>query len=325
MSISGGNAVMAAQVDVLAPDEAMPVAAAPDGIEGLIQPVRPGPLRLPLMERLVDRWPGVASERLAKAWGISLDLARGPMRATLASEFVDSLDANAIVAQFDAPNGPNSGFLAIERPAVFMMVDAVLGGAGKPPPEAAMHRPLTLIELSLMQPVATHLMTALTGCLEPAGKLVLRFRAWGQGANGPVSAPAGGVLVLPLTLGWRGREARLSLALSLAALEPMLPHLGGVYPGAALGGDGVWRSHLAREIGRARTRLTAVLAEAEMPLARVRALAVGETLMFDVPSDPVVSLRAGPLSLASGRLGRANGRVAVRLDTPVAVTTGGMR
>ena len=165
MSISGGNAVMAAQVDVLAPDEAMPVAAAPDGIEGLIQPVRPGPLRLPLMERLVDRWPGVASERLAKAWGISLDLARGPMRATLASEFVDSLDANAIVAQFDAPNGPNSGFLAIERPAVFMMVDAVLGGAGKPPPEAAMHRPLTLIELSLMQPVATHLMTALTGCL----------------------------------------------------------------------------------------------------------------------------------------------------------------
>jgi flagellar motor switch protein FliM len=50
-----------------------------------------------------------------------------------------------------------------------------------------------------------------------------------------------------------------------------------------------------------------------MPLGRVLDLAVGDTLMFEMKPTDLVEVRCGGVSLARGRIGRVEGRIAVQV------------
>ena len=322
MSLAGGNAVAAAQYDAEEPDvvAAKPVDAA---LSGLVRPVRPAALPLPLFDRVVEGWPAAFPAALGKASGRRWRVTLGPSRTERLAEHVESLDETALLGVVNASTATDAAIVGVDRHTVFMLIEAVLGGAGKEPSEAALKRKLTLIELSLTQPAVMHALAALTGALAPAGALTFAFARW-ESDRAALDLPqeGGGALILPLTLTCRGRSAGMTVALPLSVLEPLIPALARAYPGEALGSDATWRRHLAREIGQSRAGLMAVLHETMMPLSAVRAFAVGETVTFDVETDPLIAVRSGGVTVATGRLGRANGHVAVRFETR-AMTQGG--
>jgi flagellar motor switch protein FliM len=319
---AAGNMVVAAGEE---PASAVADGAGPAMVaELLTRPAPPAPLRLPLMSRLVDGWPDGLARRLAAGWSLQIAPRRLPLGMDRLSAFVAALDAHALVAKLDV-NGVR-GLIAFDRALVLWLIDRMLGGRGQAAAAAAMERPLTLIEKSLMQPVIRHTGEALVEALAPAGALTLGFAGWEEERAAPATATEGdAALVLALEIGLDGGPARVRLALPLAGLEPLRAKLAESYPGAALGQDPQWRRHMAASLGRSRTQLTAVLHEIDLPLARIRALAVGETLLFEVGGDPLIEVRAGEVRLGVGRLGRSNGRVAVRLETALASAGEGAR
>ena len=68
---------------------------------------------------------------------------------------------------------------------------------------------------------------------------------------------------------------------------------------------------------KAEIAIDAVLYEAELPLRRLMALNVGDTLMLDLKSDAPVIVRCGDTMLTEGRMGRVGDRVAVRVGKPL--------
>jgi flagellar motor switch protein FliM len=87
--------------------------------------------------------------------------------------------------------------------------------------------------------------------------------------------------------------------------------------GEKFGRDPIWEGHLATEIGQAEIHVDAVLYEAELPLRRMMALEVGDTLPLDLGPDALVTVRCGDVALTEGRMGRVGDRVAVRVIKPL--------
>jgi flagellar motor switch protein FliM len=87
--------------------------------------------------------------------------------------------------------------------------------------------------------------------------------------------------------------------------------------GEKLGRDHIWEGHLATEIWQAKLEIDAVLHEAEMPVKKVLDLKVGDTLVFDVRGDPMVTLRCGDMLLTQGRIGRMGDNMAIEVAKPL--------
>ena len=318
----GGNAVAVAGVE-LAPGPAPASARQADDAQALPEETtgeRPvaalPPVHLPVLDRLIEGWPRAISDRIAGAWGARPAVAISAARNERLSAFASQFPEPALLGVVRHSQSGETGLIGLDRASVFGLVDLALGGAGRVPPKAALLRPCTLLETSLIRSALVHVLETFVACLQPAGGLPLVFDRWLADRDEVMRTREGGrALMLPLDLTLGGEATRIALALPMALIEPIRPALAATWPGAALGLDLVWREHIARELGRSRVPLTAVLHEAVMPVSRIKALVAGETLMFEAGADPVVEIRAGAVRVAEGRLGRSNGCVAVKFET----------
>ena len=88
---------------------------------------------------------------------------------------------------------------------------------------------------------------------------------------------------------------------------------------AASGSDRTWKNHIASEVTSANVELSAILADRKMTIGELQKLTIGETVTFPLSPPPHVDLRAGGVTIGSGRLGRSGEVVAVKLDASVDV------
>src|SRR6266700_6932483 len=113
------------------------------------------------------------------------------------------------------------------------------------------------------------------------------------------------------------RGGELELLLPYATIEPIREVLLQMFMGEKFGRDPIWEGHLATEIGQAEIAVDAVLYEAKLPLKRMMALEVGDTLPLDLGPEALVTVRCGEVALTEGRMGRVGDRVAVRVVKPL--------
>jgi len=113
------------------------------------------------------------------------------------------------------------------------------------------------------------------------------------------------------------RGGRIELLLPYATLEPIRKMLLQQYMGEKFGRDNIWEGHLATELWTTQLDVIAVLDEQKVDLRRVLDLKVGDTLTLNVTPDSPVQLRAGNIHLTTGRVGRRNHNIAVRVDAPL--------
>jgi len=109
----------------------------------------------------------------------------------------------------------------------------------------------------------------------------------------------------------------VELLLPYATIEPIRELLLQSYMGEKLGRDHIWEGHLASEIWQAKLDIDAVLHETEMPVKKVLDLKVGDTLVFDVRGDPLVTLRCGDMLVTQGRIGRMGDNMAIEIAKPL--------
>ena len=284
-------------------------------LSGLGREALPATLRLPVLDRLLEKAPAILARRLRDSWGISVTVTRGALRRERLSRLAEHFDETMLVGTFGPVSATEHGLIVFDRPCVLMLLESALGGVPRVSEGPAMTRLLTVTETSLMRPAAMHVLEAIVGGLKQAGEVNLPFLRWRSDIAALRNRRAGdSAIVQPLTLGFGDYAATVQVILPVALLEPLKPALETVYPGDLAARETRWRERLQAEVSRAPVHLSAVLHEADIPLSRMRALKVGDTLEFDAPSDPVVGMMAGDVRVAEGRLGRSGPYVAIRLE-----------
>lgn len=271
-------------------------------------------VRWPVLDRLLAAGPTLLSERIVTAWGLKAEIGRAPVQSGRLAALVDGLAPGTLIGRVRGASGSDVGVIAIDRAAVFAVLAFVLGdhsGAGVEMPEARIYTPF---EASLMRPLAAHVLEAAGSALAPAGRLSLTLEGWVAEGEVIADAPA---MVEAFDLTFGDTIGSIRFILPLAMLAPLSDALGGFFPGRAEPNSDAWQQALARQVAHAHASLVVVLHEQSLPLGRVRGLKPGETLVFDAPSDPVIGIYAERIRVAEGRLGRSDGRIAIKLDTAI--------
>jgi flagellar motor switch protein FliM len=132
-----------------------------------------------------------------------------------------------------------------------------------------------------------------------------------------ITRPANAAILIDLKLDMEGRGGLLQILLPYATVEPIRDLLLQSFMGEKLGRDPVWEEPLATEIWQADLSVEVVLHEMRLPLKRVLALQVGDTLMFDAKPNELVTLRCGDWDLTQGRVGRVDDKIAVQVVRPL--------
>ena len=115
------------------------------------------------------------------------------------------------------------------------------------------------------------------------------------------------------TLAMEDLETVLPGGVMVSTIEPIRDVLLQMFMGEKFGRDPIWEGHLATEIGQAQVDVDAVLYEQRLPLRKMMALNVGDTLMLELKPDAMVTVRCGDVTLTEGRMGKVGDRVAVRV------------
>jgi len=132
-----------------------------------------------------------------------------------------------------------------------------------------------------------------------------------------IARPANAAILVKLRIDMEDRGGRIELLLPYATLEPIRKMLLQQFMGEKFGRDNIWESHLATELWTTQMEVRAVVDEQQVPLSQVLNLKVGDTLMLNATPDTLVELRAGQIPLTSGRMGRRNHHIAVRVEAPL--------
>ena len=210
-----------------------------------------------------------------------------------------------------APGG-SPALLVMDGRFVLRLLDLFFGGAGTLPAELPAE--FSPAAEALAARVATALARPLAAAWEPVtplsftpGKLESTHSlAADLDADDAVVATRFGIAA------GDGKPDLIDLLYPLASLKPHAPSLTAKVARAAAAPDPAWRGALTRAAMSVRFPVRSVLAEAEVPLATLMNLKVGDVIPICFGTQ--VPVMVGADALATGTVGVSNGHAAVKLD-----------
>ncbi|MFQ5562997.1 MAG: FliM/FliN family flagellar motor switch protein [Parvularculaceae bacterium] len=289
------------------------------GLKALINSALVSHRRLPMLDVIFDRAARMMTTSLRQLTNDNVEVALDDVTSTRFGDYIEGLSPPSVVGVVKCAALDNYCLMSADSQLVYSVVDLLLGGRRGGGVLAADDRGFTTIELALAQRVLSLLIEDFSHAFKPvidAGFALDRVETTPRFAAIAQSASVCALAKFRIDVEERG--GRVSILIPHAALEPVRKQLAREFIGESNDGDQAWRRHLTAEISTAPLELSVVLAEKDFTLKEVSAFKPGQTLTFDVSPRTPVDVRSSGSLLARGRIGRAGGRVAVRLEEPVA-------
>ncbi|MGE3143701.1 MAG: flagellar motor switch protein FliM, partial [Hyphomonadaceae bacterium] len=233
-------------------------------------------------------------------------------------DYLNSIPLPAIISVFRAEQLDNFGLVTVDSSLIYSVVDVLLGGRRGAVSTRVEGRPYTTIERMLVTRMIEVVLADMKQAFAPITEVdFLLDRIETNPRFAAIARPPNAAIVVKLRVDMEDRGGRLELLLPYATLEPIRKMLLQQFMGEKFGRDNIWEGHLAGELWHTRLEVRAVLDELSVPLGRVLALKVGDTLMLDAGSDGEITLKCGTVELSNGKAGRIGHSVAVRVEKPL--------
>ena len=299
----------------LADDEAGDAA----GIRAIINSALVSYERLPMLEIVFDRLVRYMTTSLRNFTSDNVEVSLDSISSIRFGDYLNSIPLPAILGVFKAEELENYGLMTVDSNLIYSIVDVLLGGRRGAAAMRIEGRPYTTIERVLVQRMVEVVLADAQQAFEPLTPVTFvldrletnpRFAAIARSANAAI--------LVKLRIDMEDRGGRIELLLPYATLEPIRKMLLQQFMGEKFGRDNIWEGHLATELWTTQMDVRAVLDEQQISLKRVLDFQVGETLMLNATPDSLVELKAGAISLTTGRMGRRNHHIAVRVEAPLA-------
>lgn len=289
-----------------------------NGIQAIVDSGSVAYERLPMLEIIFERLVRLLSTSLRNFFTDNVEVSLESIRSVRFGDYINSISQPAMLSVFKAEEWDNFGLITIEPSLIYSVLDAMLGGKRGQPAARVDGRPFTSIELTLLRRMIGLVLgdaEAAFGPLTPVKFKVDRIESNPRFVS--ISRPANAAIRVELRFDMEGRGGSLHILLPYATIEPIRELLLESFMGEKLGRDPIWENHLATEVWQTDVSLDCLLHETTMSLKKVMKLEIGDTLMFDARPDTAVALRCGEFTVAHGRIGKVDDKIAVQLVTPL--------
>ena len=291
------------------------------GVRAIINSALVSYERLPMLEIVFDRLVRLLTTSLRNFTSDNVEVSLDNISSIRFGDYLNSIPMPAILAVFRAEELDNYGLLTVDSNLIYSVVDVLLGGRRGAAAMRIEGRPYTTIERMLVQRMVEVVLADCSAAFEPLTKVNFKLERLETNPRfAAIGRPANAAILIKLRIDMEDRGGRVELLLPYATLEPIRKMLLQQFMGEKFGRDHIWESHLATELWTTQVEVRAVLDEQQLDLRSVLDLKVGDTVMLNATTESLVQLRAGPVPLTQGRMGRRNQSIAVRVEAPLDTT-----
>lgn len=288
------------------------------GIRAIIDSAMVSYERLPMLEIVFDRLVRLMTTSLRNFTSDNVEVSLDRITSVRFGDYLNSIPLPAILGVFKAEEWDNFGLMTVNSGLIYSIIDVLLGGRRGQTAIRIEGRPYTTIETNLVKRMIEVVLADAELAFKPLSPVKFNIdRLETNPRFAAISRPANAAILVRLRIDMEDRGGEIELLLPYATIEPIRGVLLQMFMGEKFGRDPIWENHLATEIGKAEIAVDAVLYEAKLPLRRMMKLDVGDTLMLEIKSDALVTVRCGDVTLSEGRMGRVGDRVAVRVAKPL--------
>jgi flagellar motor switch protein FliM len=288
------------------------------GIRAIIDSAMVSYERLPMLEIVFDRWVRLLTTSLRNFTSDNVEVSLDRITSVRFGDYLNSIPLPAILAVFKAEEWDNFGLMTVNSSLIYSIIDVLLGGRRGQTAIRVEGRPYTSIESNLVKRMLELVLADAELAFKPLSPVTFNIdRMETNPRFAAISRPANAAILVRLRIDMEDRGGEIELLLPYATIEPIRGVLLQMFMGEKFGRDPIWEGHLATEIGQAEIAVDAVLYEAKLPLKRIMALEIGDTLTLEIKPDALVTVRCGDVTLSEGRMGRVGDRVAVRVAKPL--------
>ncbi len=270
--------------------------------------------RLPMLEIVFDRLVRLLTTSLRNFFSDNVEVSLSDITSVRFGDYINSIPLPTILAVFRAEEWDNFGLITVDSTLAYSVIDVLLGGRRTSGMVRIDGRPYSTIETSLVRRMLDIVLSDTEQAFKPLSPV--RFgidRIETNPRFASISRPANAAILVQLRIDMEGRGGSIEILLPYATIEPIRELLLQSFMGEKFGRDPIWEDHLATEIWQATADVDAILYETKLPLRKMMALKVGDTLMLDVEPDSPVKLKCGEVLLTEGRMGRVGDKIAVRV------------
>ncbi len=288
------------------------------GVQALINNALVSYERLPMLEIVFDRLVRLATTSLRNFTSDNVEVSLDSISSVRFGDYLNSIPLPAILSVIKAEEWENYGLLTVDSSLIYSMIDVLLGGRRSGVTVRIEGRPYTTIEQALAQRLIEVILEDTKRAFEPVTQINFKLERMETNPRfAAISRPNNAAILIELRIEMDDRGGKVEILLPYATIEPIREQLLQMFMGEKFGRDPTWEGHLATEIYQADVEIDAVLHEQELPLSRLLALQVGDTVMFErSPSDPVL-LRCGDVELTEAIMGHIGNYVSVRVTRPL--------
>jgi flagellar motor switch protein FliM len=284
------------------------------GIRAIIDSAMVSYERLPMLEIVFDRLVRLMTTTLRNFTSDNVEVSLDRITSVRFGDYLNSIPLPAILAVFKAEEWDNYGLATVNSSLIYSIIDVLLGGRRGQSTVRVEGRPYTTIESNLVKRMIELVLADAELAFKPLSPVKFNIdRLETNPRFAAISRPANAAILVRLRIDMEDRGGNIELLLPYATIEPIRATLLQMFMGEKFGRDPIWEGHLATEIGQAHIDVDAVLYEESLPLRKMMALKVGDTLPLEIKSDAMVTVRCGDVTLTEGRMGRVGDRVAVRV------------
>ncbi|HLN09870.1 MAG TPA: flagellar motor switch protein FliM [Xanthobacteraceae bacterium] len=288
------------------------------GIRAIIDSAMVSYERLPMLEIVFDRLVRLMTTSLRNFTSDNVEVSLDRITSVRFGDYLNSIPLPAILSVFKAEEWDNYGLITIDSSLIYSIIDVLLGGRRGQTAIRIEGRPYTTIEIGLVRRMIEVVLADAELAFRPLSPVKFNIdRLETNPRFAAISRPANAAILVRLRIDMEDRGGTVELLMPYATIEPIRDVLLQMFMGEKFGRDPIWEGHLATEIGQADIAVSAVLYEAELPLRRLMALEVGDTLPLELRADTLVKVRCGNVTLTEGRMGRVGDHVAVRVTKPL--------
>lgn len=288
------------------------------GVRAIINSALVSYERLPMLEIVFDRLVRLMTTSLRNFTSDNVEVSLDSITSIRFGDYLNSIPLPAILSVFRAEQLDNYGLFTVDSNLIYSIVDVLLGGRRGSSAMRIEGRPYTTIERTLVQRMVEVILQDMHAAFEPLAPVTFALdRLETNPRFAAIARPANAAILVKLRIDMEDRGGRIELLLPYATLEPIRKLLLQQFMGEKFGRDSIWESHLATELWSTRVDIEAILDEQTMPLSKVMNMEVGQTLMLGAGPDSCIELRCGGVPLLTGRMGRVNANVAVRVDEAI--------
>jgi flagellar motor switch protein FliM len=271
-----------------------------------------------MLEIIFDRLVRLLTTSLRNFFSDNVEVSISSLRSVRFGDYLTSIPLPAVLAVFKAQQWDNFGLVTLNSDLMYAVIDVLLGGRRGRGNVRAEGRPYTTIEINLVRRMVDVVLADTEQAFAPISRVDLTIdRMETNPRFASISRPANAAILVNLRVEMDGRGGNVEILLPYATIEPIRDLLLQSFMGEKFGRDPIWEEHLATEIWQTKMSVDAVLYDAKLPLRKMMALRVGDTLVFDNKPDSLVKLRCGETLLSEGRVGRIGDYVAVQVLTPL--------